>query len=443
MSETTEKTEITEITEITLPFMTETDIARLSVSALSNRPGERSGQYGRKGLTPEEIKEAFSALPVAIASRMNEILPLLIGKLSETDLSFKEVGIAINDVMRALDVKLDKLQRPDGGSAATLYLYGEGEAGDTVLFKGNVFAEGGTLVYRDSKGTFTVSAPSSPGNPITKQYFENKSKNSLYPQVMDTERRVQALEHAANGSLYETKKMKGKAAVIQVDNACPYGILSRIGGNVAQINVGLPFEINGATAFRNYGECKVKGNTLIFCKGGTYGVQIPCNIAAGTSVTVAAKSTANDSRDTITDYIFLSESGAAVSDQKHLNQEATLKEASKYLLLYKENKTVGLYGDLEISDIRVTFSDPSDGALLRVIDTVGIPAEICSGDAEAYLDLTERKLYGSDGTVTDVSQQLFDEFDLLSLLPSAIVEFKDSSGDRVLADYELSYKNKI
>ena len=64
MSETTEKN------EITLPFMSETDIAKLSVSALSNRPNERSGQYGKKGLTPEQVKEAFSALPVAIAARM-------------------------------------------------------------------------------------------------------------------------------------------------------------------------------------------------------------------------------------------------------------------------------------------------------------------------------------------------------------------------------------
>ena len=52
-------------------------------------------------------------------------------------------------------------------------------------------------------------------------------------------------------------------------------------------------------------------------------------------------------------------------------------------------------------------------------------------------------LIAADGTVTDVSDQLFDEFDLLSLLPSAIVEFKDSDGGRVIADYEFSYKNKI
>lgn len=84
MSETTEKN------EITLPFMSETDIAKLSVSALSNRPNERSGQYGRKGLTPEQVKEAFSALPVAIAERMNELLPEMLGKIDGEEQARKD-----------------------------------------------------------------------------------------------------------------------------------------------------------------------------------------------------------------------------------------------------------------------------------------------------------------------------------------------------------------
>ena len=434
---------MSEKTEITLPFMSQTDIAKLSVSALSNRPSERSGQYGRKGLTPEELKEAFSKLPVAIAARMNELLPLIRQKLQESDANIADICDIINEVIRALDRKLEKLYRPEGALSSTRYLYGEGEDGKTVLVKGNVFSEADAIVCRDSRGSINVTTPTNPSNPVTKQYFETKSKNSLYSQVTDTERRVQALEHAANGSIYENVRMKGKSAVVQVDNACPYGILSRIGGNVAQINVGLPFEINGATAFRNYGECNVKGNALIFRKGGTYGVQIPCNIAAGTAVTVDAKSNAIDSRDSITDYIFMNESGAAVSDQKHLKKEATLKEDAKYLLLYKENKTTELYDDLEISDIRVVFSDPVNGRILRVIDTFEIPDEIRSGDGDAYLELTERMLYGADGTVTDVSSYLSVEADLLSLRPSALIEFIGADGNRVEVDYELAYKNKI
>ena len=90
MSETTEKN------EITLPFMSETDIAKLSVSALSNRPNERSGQYGKKGLTPEEVKEAFSALPVAIAARMNEILPKLLEAFEQTDANIEKADAVLD-----------------------------------------------------------------------------------------------------------------------------------------------------------------------------------------------------------------------------------------------------------------------------------------------------------------------------------------------------------
>lgn len=63
--------------EITLPFISEAEIAELSVTALSDRPNERSGQYGRKGLTPAELKAAFSALPKAIALRLNEVMGVI------------------------------------------------------------------------------------------------------------------------------------------------------------------------------------------------------------------------------------------------------------------------------------------------------------------------------------------------------------------------------
>ena len=116
MSEKTEKT------EITLPFMSETDIAKLSVSALSNRPNEHSGQYGRKGLTPEELKEAFSKLPVAIAARMNELLPLIRQKLLESDANITEICNIINDVIRGLDGKVDKMS--GHGMYPTVYAVG-------------------------------------------------------------------------------------------------------------------------------------------------------------------------------------------------------------------------------------------------------------------------------------------------------------------------------
>ena len=93
MSEKTEKT------EITLPFMSATDIARLSVSALSNRPSEHSGQYGRKGLTPEELKAAFSALPKEIAEKLNELLPKILARFGETETMVSDTETALREAI--------------------------------------------------------------------------------------------------------------------------------------------------------------------------------------------------------------------------------------------------------------------------------------------------------------------------------------------------------
>ena len=85
----------TEKTKITTPFMSETEIAAKSVRALSNRPNEHSGQYGRKGLTPEELKAAFSALPEAIAAKMNELLPQILARFDETENAFNDADEAL------------------------------------------------------------------------------------------------------------------------------------------------------------------------------------------------------------------------------------------------------------------------------------------------------------------------------------------------------------
>ena len=445
MSETTEKT------EITLPFMTETDIARLSVSALSNRPSERSGQYGRKGLTPEELKEAFSKLPVAIAARMNELLPVLRQKFSETDANFSGVCDVINEVIHALDLKLDKLQRPSAASPNVTYVYGEDAGGKTALIKGNSGAEPSSLVYRDSKGSFSVSNPTAPAQPVTKQYFDNKSNNSLYADLNEMERRVHTLEHSANGNIYSTVNLHGSATAFQVDNACPYGILSRLGGNVAKITVGLPFDTQGTKAYGGNAITEnITPNSVSMPIGETANVRIPCRIKSPCTVTVYA-----DEGDAklLNKCVLLKENAAQIGSQVAFENGRSVLEFSDadatvgFICITKQNQGTALTEPFRINNIRVILSDPTAAELLYVADEIEIPAAIRGlsgyGAEGAYLDLIGRKFYGANGAAVDISAYMTEELEVLSLIPSAILGFSDEAGKTVSAEYELSYKNKL
>ncbi len=442
--------EITEKTEITLPFMSETEIARLSVSALSNRPNEHSGQYGRKGLTPEQVKEAFSALPVAIAARMNELLPLIRQKLQESDANITDICDIINEVIRGLDGKIGKLQRPSDLTNIA-YVYGEDAEGNTVLLKGNYGSEAGTLVYRGKDGTFNVKTPTSFSHPVSKQYFDTKNKNSLYSEVTDMERRVQSLEHSANGNIYGTVTLRGSSSALQVDNACPYGILTRLGGNVAKITVGLPFDTQSAKAYGGNAITEnISPNSVSMPRGEKYNIRIPCMITAPCTVTVYATEPGT---------AYLNKGGLMDAGKSQIGSQVLFRDGvaeivydsgtadAEYICITKTSQGTELTEPCYLNGIRIMISDPTKAECLYTVEEIEIPAEIRAldgyGEEGAYVDFTERKFYGADGVSIDVSAYLPEESDILSLLPSAIVSFSDGSGNAVAADYELSYKNKI
>lgn len=428
------KTEITQVSE-----STEAAIKRNTAAVLPDNPTAA-------GMKADDIKSAFFK---GITDGNFSVLAELKRVITEANGVLGTLAEGVKNANTLIDGRVEKIPPILPNHS---YVYGVDGEGNTILHEATISNKRDCLVMRDELGGIIIQAPSKIGHAISLGHFNKKANNSLYSEVMEAVTKVRNLEHSASGNIYSTVKLRGVGSVIQVDDACPYGVLSRIGGKVAKITVGVPFDLSGATVFKNnsaYGECTVKGNSIIFRKGGTYGVQIPCVLPGGTAVTVDAKSVAFDTRDRISHYILLDSNGSTVSSQGVINTEVTVTEGktAAYILLYKENKTNALYDDLEIRDLRVLLSDPAVGSVMQVVDEIGIPEDVRSlvgyGEDGAYIDLMERKFYNVGGETIDLSAYLPVESDVISLLPSALVEFTDASGNRVAVDYELSYKNKI
>ncbi|MBQ9116336.1 MAG: hypothetical protein IJY04_04885 [Clostridia bacterium] len=91
------------LNKISEPFMTESEKRNLSVTALANRPNEISGQYGRKGMTPEELKTALSALPVAIADKLNTLLSEINNIIGELNTEKEQTDQAIKQTVGRIE----------------------------------------------------------------------------------------------------------------------------------------------------------------------------------------------------------------------------------------------------------------------------------------------------------------------------------------------------
>ena len=278
-----------------------------------------------------------------------------------------------------------------------------------------------------------------------------KKNNSLYSNVIDMERRVQSLEHSASGNIYSTVKLRGVGSALQVDDACPYGILSRIGGNVSKITVGLPFDTAGTLCHTNgVSVGAVTPDSVTVPIGEKYNIKIPCNITAPCTVTlrVSENGTAYVNKGGLMDRS-KSQIGSQVNFRDGAS-ELALEEGmanAEYICITKTNQGSALSEPFVIEDIMVTVSAPTAAEIMYVVDEIEIPEEVRGlsgyGEAGAYIDLTERRFYRASGESVDISAVLPAETDVLSLLPSALIRFSDADGNTVVADYEIVYKNRI
>ena len=424
-------------------FMSETEIKNLSVTALSNRPNERSGQYGKKGLTPEQLKAAFSALPEAIAHRLNEVMPELVAYIDDVKKYADDQITAANGAVKEyvdgqVDTRVEKLT-PDSETFPYPYVYTVDKDNNHSLVRSHAGAAPNTLVHRDKDGYFSVKSPTSNAHPVSKTYFDTKTNNSLYYDHNALERRVANIEYGSSGKLYDTEELNGSGSALQVDNACPYGVLTRLSGNVARIKVGVPFDLNVKND--NYTPTSVNS---FYCTNAK-SVYIKCVIPTGVSVKINCDGV-NDS--TVTRFGLSSERKGdsmdkviGVSNNGYFspNAEVTTTQDNNYIFVERNGN--------EFENLRVTISNYETADIYGDVDELVISEDITSltgyGEAGSYLDLTERKFYRADGSSKDVSEYLPAECDVISLLPGSIIKFTDADGNPVTAGYSLSYKNKI
>lgn len=371
-----------------------------------------------------EANEVAKAEAKTIASLGERISDEEIGR-SDADTALKA------EIEDALKEKVGTIRQSYAGNSVT-YAYGVDNGGETKLVKGNYSAEPSTLVYRDTSGHIVVKAPQNGGNPIPKSYFDAKSNNSLYSEVMANDRRVKNLICASNGKLFENVTLVGSGTAVQVDNACPYGILTRLGGNVARIRVGVPFNLAGSS---NVTDTSL--NSFVTVSGKT--PYIRCDVPAGVSVSVNC-----DGLNGATVKEFALASGVGGSyfdgiDRFDPGETVVSSQANKYIYMSRSGS--------DFVNFRVMLSNYETASIYGDVDEIEIPAEIRAldgyGATGAYIDFAEQKFYSASGAATDISALLPAEIDVISLLPSAIIKFTDASGNAVTAEYELSYKNKL
>ena len=108
------------------------------------------------------------------------------------------------------------------------YVYGEYD-GETELIKTSHTTAGDAIVKRDADGYILVKSPTQASHPISKKHFDKAENHPLYGNVNELNRRMENLEGASNGKLYDNITLELTSSILQTENALPYGILSRIG----------------------------------------------------------------------------------------------------------------------------------------------------------------------------------------------------------------------
>jgi hypothetical protein len=355
----------------------------------------------------------------------------------ESELKDSNIPPTSAAVKTAVDGKVDKLT-PSATTYSRPYVYTVNKDGEHSLVKTNIGHESNTIVIRDEDGLFSVKTPTTSMHPVPKKYFDTKTNNSLYYDHNALERRVANIEYGSSGKLYDTVELNGSGSALQVDNACPYGVLTRLSGNVARIKVGVLFDLNANDAY-NYTPTSVNS---FYCTNAK-SVYIKCVIPTGTVVKINCDGV---NGSTVKRFALSSERKGDSMDEAIGNKGyfypdtvVTTTQDNNYIYVERDGN--------EFENLRVTISNYETADIYGDVDELVISEDITSltgyGEAGSYLDLTERKFYRADGSSKDVSEYLPAECDVISLLPGSIIKFTDADGNPVTAGYSLSYKNKI
>lgn len=247
------------------------------------------------------------------------------------------------------------------------------------------------------------------------------------------ESRVENLESAAKGNLYKTTEITDASKSIQLPNALPYGILSRLGGGVKKIVLALPFTLDRDTI--NLSKISQNSFTVAAARMPFF----PCNISTSTSVAVYCDSEKN----TVNGYGLSTNNATSgiIGGKNALGTSVNPSGDIKYITLYR---TSSAPADT-VTNLRVEFNQPDNAVLETLLKETVIPDAITSlnGYSEGYLKPTEREFHKADGTIVNVSEHLDEMSDVIDLFPGAIIRFFGVNGEVVTANYSLTYKNKL
>lgn len=337
--------------------------------------------------------------------------------------------------------KLDKKEPPN--VLAHAYMVGRidgddlyyAEGANPVLRPGTPYQKPYSIVIRDKDGMFTVSNnPTSNGQPTSKLYVDT-SVALVKQRVDDTVRKLSSLEYASTGIIYNNVTLSGTAQSFQVDNACPYGVLTKL-GCIKKLKCILPFNLSKSSNITPVG---VNGFKPTVGKT-TY---VRCDIPKGKSVKVNAEGVNGTTVKRFSLSSLVGGSGFDASAQYfNPNTLVTASQDNKYIYVEKD-------GDgSEYTNFQIVFSDnyvPSD--TITFITEVEIPSYVRErsgyGTEGSYIDLVEKKLYTSTYAPQDIGVSELENVINFPLLPSMIVQFIGEDDSVVNAQYEIVYKNKI
>ena len=378
----------------------------------------------------------------------DEFIRVLNTYLSSAIDSVNNNTLAINtEIQERKDADAKKLDiiEPDD-KAARVYSIGALSINDTYgnldnipyLRKATVGADAWSLAVRDANGELrATNQPNSASSAISSVYVSTKI-TPIVKNLEEITRRVDSIEYASMGNIYENITLNNVGKSLQVDNACPWGIFSRL-GCVTKLRCILPYQLSASVNIEPTGV-----NSFKFTSKTSF--YIRCDIPTGTTLKIAAESSGKVKRFAVSSTANSSGFDLNVGSNGYFaaNEFITTTKDCSYIVVEK--------AESEYTNFRVVFADnyvPTNA--ITEVSVIEVPEGIDRlsgyGMEGAYLDLIEKKLYTGYYAPQNIDMFELDNITNLPLLPGMIVQFIETvdgvNDEPKEIQYELTYKNKI
>lgn len=375
---------------------------------------------------------------------------------SGNELTPPSTSAVVAYVDKVADTKLDKIKLQGTTPNVCHVYYTHSVDGSPKLLPASVASlqtnnDLGTVVLRNKDGYVLVPDPKSGAHAVNLSYMNDILSTDVYPVLNNLTNRIFNIEDVNSRILYSTEYIDADTSTqaFQVDNACSYGILTRLSGNVAYLKLGLPYNTAASASVSSYTSSSYK---IIAGKATSY---LYCPIAAETSIEVSMYSQGSIvhgrfglATAAASSAILKNTVGADTNGFFKVNTRVTAKSAATYIFFdVPENN--------EVTDIRVMCYRTEEGYSgnaaiaknqLYFETRYDIPEAITRiqgyGDENSYIDFERKVFVSSTGVETDISGMLSSTSDMLNLEPSMIGRFYNANNAQVSASFKLYYKNR-